>query len=221
VFFGKVGDENRGSEPMNPPKVVFDPYFWLRDDERKDPKVIAHLKAENDYCEFMTKHLKTHEADLYKELLSHVKETDEAVPYPNGNFFYYSKTIKGLSYRVYCRKAAEPGSATVASPHDLSAPEEIMLDMNEEAKGKSHCDLGAYQPSPDHSLLAYSLDVTGYETFTIYIKDVATGKVLEDQIPGTYPMKRLIKTLLNTLFVTFQFIKCRSNTQKHTHTHRK
>ena len=57
--------------------------------------------------------------------------------------------------------------------------------MNDEAKGKAHCDLGALRPSPNHGLLAYSLDVTGYETFTIYVRDVKTGKVLPDQVPDT------------------------------------
>ena len=185
VYFGKVGDENRGNSPMEPPRATYDPYFWMRDDDRKDPKVIGYLEKENAYTEHMTKHLKTHEDELYKELLSHVKETDEAVPYPTGTFFYYSKTIKGLSYRIYCRKAAAPGTASVATPHELKAEEEVVLDMNIESKGKAHCDLGGYKPSPDHTLLAYSLDVTGYETYTVYIRDISTGKLLSDEIPDT------------------------------------
>jgi hypothetical protein len=85
VFFGKFRDENRGDNPMSPPKITFDPYFWLRDDKRKDPKVISYLEQENKYTEFMTTHLNADREAIYADLLSHVKETDEGIPYPYGN----------------------------------------------------------------------------------------------------------------------------------------
>jgi hypothetical protein len=160
VLFGKVGDEFRGDEPMDPPRTLFDPYFWLRDDDREDEEVLSHLRQENAHTKHQMQHLTANIDDLYREMLSHVKETDNAVPYPFGSYYYYTRTVEGLSYKIYCRKRAGlvPGCAVVRSKDDLAAHEEVLLDMNHEAKGLKHCDLEATEPSPDHTILAYSLD---------------------------------------------------------------
>jgi len=170
VTFGVKDGENRGSVPMNPPKVSFDPYFWMRDDDRKNPQVIEYLNSENEYCASKTKHLDALKAHVYTDLLGHVKETDESVPYPYGAFEYYSRTIKGESYRIYCRR--KKGSKN----------EEVLLDMNVEAKGKKHCDLGGIKPSPDHRIIGYTLDENGYETYKAKFKNLETGELLNEQL---------------------------------------
>ena len=140
---------------MNPPKCVDDPFFWLRDDKRENPEVIGHLVKENRYTKLCTERLQPDVDALYEELLSHVKETDDSVPYPHGDFLYYTRTEKGLSYPIHCRRAGP------------DAPEQIVLDVNKLAEGLSHCDVGSFSPSPDHKWLAYSLDDTGNETYKV------------------------------------------------------
>ena len=174
VRFGKVGEENRGSNPMDPPVVKDDDLFWLRDDKRKDHSVIAHLNRENAYFESKFAPLRSLQAGIYKEFVSHTKETDEEVPYPHGPYMYYTRTVKGLSYPIYCRKKrqAQGGSEALGA-------EEIVLDHNVLAKGKAHCDVQAWEMSPDHRLVAFTVDFTGYETYDIIVRDLATGKQVD------------------------------------------
>lgn len=178
VYFGfnpANPSEYRGPNPMNPPLVREDPYYWLRDDERKDPEALAYLNAENDYCMQELQPLKGFQAELYSEMLSHLKESDEDVPYRNGNFLYYSKTVQGLSYKIHCRKGLDAG-----------ATEQVVLDENEVAKGFEYSDLGDWEPSPSHKLLAYSVDRTGYETYSIFVKSItSTGTSSKEEITGS------------------------------------
>jgi len=175
VKFGKVEGENRGANPMDPPREIVDPYFWLRDDKRENHGVLELLRHENAYCDVKTRHLKSLTQRLYDNFLSHIKETDESVPYPYGAFFYYFKTKKGSSYRIYYRAKSKEEIGTSA--------EELLLDMNKIAKGKKHCDLGTLAPSPDHTMMGYSLDESGYETYKATFKDLKTGKLLDDKLP--------------------------------------
>ena len=187
VPFGKVAGENRGPKPMQPAVVRNDDYFWLRDDDRKDAAVLAHLRAENAYCHAQlgapTASLRK---ALYAEMLSHVKETDEAVPYPHGDYLYYTKTIKGLSYKLHCRRRRAPSGADAEDAADQQPPqpEEVILDENEVARALKHCDVAAVTPSPDHALLAFAVDTTGRETYEIRVKDLATGGMLGDKLVG-------------------------------------
>ncbi|OQR98719.1 serine protease family S09A [Achlya hypogyna] len=172
VPFGNVPGEVRGDAPMDPILYIEDPYYYVRDDTRKNKEVIAHLEKENEYAEHMTSHLKNARENIYRELLSHVQETDVAYPYPHGDYLYYTRTEKGSSYTYHCRK----------SRHDANAKEELILDENELAKGQSHCDVGAVSISPDHKFLAYSVDFNGYETYQGFVKNLVTGEILSDRI---------------------------------------
>jgi oligopeptidase B len=146
-----------------------DDYFWLRD--KNDPKVTAYLRAEDSYAETTMKRTSELQNALYTEMVGHIKETDETVPYRRGGYFYYSRTMAGKQYSVYCRKHAS-----------LSAPEEVVIDLNDLAKGQEFMALGSFEPSDDGTLLAYSTDNTGYRQYTLHVKNLKTGELLSEQI---------------------------------------
>ncbi|KAG7388280.1 hypothetical protein PHYPSEUDO_012806 [Phytophthora pseudosyringae] len=171
VPFGAVAGQNRGSIPMTPILYLEDPYFYVRDDSRKNEEVLEHLRKENEYTDIKTKHLANVRVNIYDELLSHVQETDEDYPYPHGPYLYYNRTVKGSSYAYHCRKSKTK-----------NAPEELLLDENAVAKGHNHCQVASVSPSPDHRYLAYMVDFSGYETYTAYVKDLQTGELLPDRI---------------------------------------
>src|SRR5271169_5755363 len=146
-----------------------DNYFWLRD--KKDPDVMKYLEAENAYTEEIMKPTKDFQESLYKEMLSHMKQTDLSVPVRQGRYFYYSRTEEGKQYPYQCRKLGSK-----------DAPEEILLDLNKLAEGHSFLSLGEFSVSDDGNLLAYSIDTTGYRQFTVYVKDLRTGQTLGEHI---------------------------------------
>src|SRR5204863_697338 len=148
---------------------MVDNYFWLR--EKSNPAVIAHLEAENAYGAALMKPTEGLQEKLYNEILSHIKQTDVSVPYRWGDYFYYTRTKEGQQYPIYCRKR---GSVT--------APEEILLDLNELAKGQKFMSVGSFAPSDDGTLLAYSTDNTGYRQYTMQIKNLRTGELLPEKI---------------------------------------
>ena len=150
--------------------VRVDDYRWLRD--RSDPEVTAYLEAENEYTAAMTAHIDELEETVYQEMVGRIKETDLSVPYLDNGFYYYKRTEEGKQYPIFCRKEGSP-----------DAEEVVLLDQNELAKGHDYFGIGATRVSPDNRLLAYLVDTTGSETFTLYIKDLVTGELLPDVIP--------------------------------------
>ena len=148
---------------------LVDNYFWLR--EKTNPSVIAHLEAENAYTAAVMKPTEALQDTLYKEILSHIKQTDTNVPYRWGDYFYYSRTVEGQQYPIICRKHL-----------NLTAPEQILLDVNELAKGQKFMSVGTFVPSDDGNLLAYSTDNTGYRQYTLQIKNLRTGEVFSERI---------------------------------------
>ena len=153
--------------------VRIDNYFWLR--EKSNPEVIKYLEDENEYTEAMMEHTKKFQERLCKELLGRIKETDLSVPEKIDDYYYYKRTEEGKQYQIYCRKKG-----------GLDAVEEVLLDQNSLAKGHDYFQIGVFRISPHHQLLAYSIDTTGSETYTLYIKDLNTGELLQDKISNTY-----------------------------------
>ena len=147
--------------------TMIDEYFWLR--EKSNPQVIAHLEAENSYSEAVMKPTAALQDKLYKEMVGHIKETDVNVPYRWGGYFYYTRTEQGKQYPISCRKKGS-----------LDAKEEVVLDQNEMAKGLKFFAVGAFVPSDDGNLLAYSTDTTGYRQYKLQIKDLRTGQLLPE-----------------------------------------
>ncbi|MGH7299320.1 MAG: S9 family peptidase [Candidatus Rokuibacteriota bacterium] len=146
-----------------------DDYFWMRG--KDDPEVIAYLSAENAYTDAVMKPTVALQESLYAEMLARIKEDDQSVPYRLRGHFYYSRTEKGKQYPIYCRKAGSP-----------EAPEQVMLDLNQLAKGHPFLALGAATVSDDGRRLAYTTDVTGARDHTLHVKDLETGALLPDRV---------------------------------------
>lgn len=146
-----------------------DEYFWLR--ERKNPEVKAYLEAENAYTDSLMKPTEPFQEKLYAEILGRIKETDLSVPYRRGDYFYYSRTEKGKSYPIYCRKKG-----------NLESSEEVILDVNELARGEKFMGIGDREVSDDARLFAYSTDNTGFREYTLHVKDLSTGQLLSEKV---------------------------------------
>jgi oligopeptidase B len=147
--------------------TLVDNYAWMR--EKSNPEVKAYLEGENAYTEAVMKPTEGLQKKLYGEMLGRIKETDVDVPYREGDYFYYSRTEAGKQYPIYCRKKGS-----------LDGQEEVMLDVNEMAKGQKFMAVGARAVSEDGNLLAYTTDNTGFRQYTLGVKDLRTGKVLAD-----------------------------------------
>jgi oligopeptidase B len=152
-----------------------DNYRWMRD--KASPELIAYLEAENAYTHSVMAPTEKLQGTLYAEMLSHIKETDESVPYRDRGWFYYVRTVEGRQYPIHCRRLA-PGAGS--NKLDESQPEEILLDVNRLAEGQPFMSVGAMSVSPDGFLLAYSTDNTGFRQYTLHIRDLKTGKDLPD-----------------------------------------
>jgi oligopeptidase B len=152
--------------------VRSDDYFWLR--EKADPAVRAYLEAENAYADAVLAPNAALRDTLYREMLARIKQTDLSVPYRDGGFWYYTRTEEGRQYPIYCRRRGS-----------MDAPEEVLLDLNQLAVGHTFLGLRAFAVSDDGTLLAYSLDTTGFRQYALFVKDLRTGEVLADRAAKT------------------------------------
>ena len=148
-----------------------DDYAWIRDKESDEVK--GYLDAENAYTQANMQHTDTLQASLYDEMLSHIEENDASTPVKVGDYYYYHRIDEGKQYWAHYRKHLT-----------LDAEEEVLLDENElaETGGHDYFELGALEISPDHEWLAYSTDTTGAETYTIQVKHLASGELLDDKL---------------------------------------
>jgi oligopeptidase B len=147
--------------------TVIDDYYWLRD--KSNPEVIKYLEAENAYTKEMTKNLEPFVEVLYNEMLGRIKQTDLSVPVRRGDYLYYSRTEEGKQYPIQCRRK-----------QSMQAPEEILLDLNELAKGFNFLSLGVFEVSDDSNLLAYTTDTTGFRQYRLHVKDLRLGQLQPD-----------------------------------------
>ncbi len=144
-----------------------DNYRWLQD--KTDPEVIAYLDAENAYTKSVMAPTEDLQKNLYDELLGRIQETDLSVPYPLGDWLYYSRTEEGKQYPIHCRKPLA---------HD--GDESILLDVNALAEGQKFMSVGALSVSDDGNFLAYSTDSTGFRQYKLSVKDLRTSELLPD-----------------------------------------
>ena len=165
--------------------AVVDDYEWLRDAE--DPATIAYLEAENAHADAATADLEPLRTAIFEEIKARTKETDLSVPVRRNGWWYYTRTVEGSQYAIRCRCPVLDADSW--TPPDLEAGEDVtgeqvLLDSNVEAEGHEFFSLGAFSVSDDENLLAWSVDTTGDERYTIRIKDLRTGEVLADEITG-------------------------------------
>lgn len=146
-----------------------DPYFWLNN--RENPEVINYLKAENEYYQKMTAHTKDFQKALFEEMKGRIKEDDESVPYLYNGYYYNTRFEKGKEYPIYTRKKGS-----------LTAPEEILFDCNELAKGHAYFKLVGLNVSLDNKWVSFATDVVGRRIYTLQIKNLETGVIQPEKI---------------------------------------
>ncbi|WOT07062.1 S9 family peptidase [Shewanella youngdeokensis] len=151
-----------------------DDYYWMRDDERKDPKIIAHLNAENQYTAAQFKPYESLKKQLFDELVGRLDKDESSVPYFWHNHWYYRYYKAGLEYPIMARKLALD-----------SNEEQVLLDVNDRANGHDFYGLGGVSVSPDESKMVFGEDLLSRRIYTLYFKDLNSGEMLEDKLEGT------------------------------------
>ena len=149
-----------------------DNYYWLN--ERENPEVLAYLEAENQYAEACLKHTEPLQEQLFKEIKGRIKQDDNSVPVKIRDYYHYTRYEEGKEYPIFCRKY-----------QSLEAPEEVLLDGNMLAEGHAFFEIGELSLSEDDQLLAYSVDTVSRRIYTVYVKNLETGELAGEPIPGT------------------------------------
>lgn len=149
-----------------------DPYYWLN--ERENPEVTDYLTAENQYLDTLLSHTKGFQEKLYNELIGRIKQTDMSVPYKDNGYYYITRYEEGQEYPIHSRRKGT-----------MEAAEEIMLDVNQLAKGFDYYSVGGRSVSPDNRMLVYGEDTLSRRIYTLRFKDLSTGQMLPDIIPNT------------------------------------
>ncbi len=148
-----------------------DEYYWMRDDERKNPEVIGHLNAENAYADAVLAPNLMMKDTLYNEIVARIKQDDASVPYFKNGYWYYTRFETGKDYAINARRKGA-----------MTAPEEVMFDQNAMAAGKGFFALSAIEISPDNRYAAFAEDTVGRRQYVIRVKDLQTGAILPDTI---------------------------------------
>lgn len=187
VTFLFLGCQNNQKEQMNikPPKAEkipkelvthnhtrIDNYYWMN--ERDDPKVLTYLEAENKYTSEVMKHTEELQEKIYNEIIGRIKQDDSTVPFFENGYYYYTRYEEGKEYPIYCRKEGS-----------LDADEEIMLNVNEMAEGYDYYAVTGLSVSPDNKYLTFGVDTLSRRKYDIFIKDLDSGKLLENKITNT------------------------------------
>lgn len=186
-------EQKEVAEQSTPPKAEksakelsgnrIDNYYWMKlSDAQKNAaqkdeqtqKVINYLNAENEYLKTKTKHTEELQRKIYNEIVGRIKQTDESVPYKDNGFWYYTRYEQGQEYPIYCRKK-----------ETLDAPEQILLNVNEMAKGHDYYSITGLSVSENNLFLAYAEDSVSRRRYTIYVKNLRTGKLVEEPVPNT------------------------------------
>ena len=158
-----------------------DPYAWLRaenwQDAMRDPSVLpddirAHLEAENEHAQAVMAPLRDLQERLAQEMRARIKEDDTTAPAPDGPFSYYTRFVTGGEHPLFCREDGE-------------GEETVLLDGNRLAEGRPYCRIAACAHSPDHRLIAYTVDLAGSEDYTLAFRDARTGADLADRVERT------------------------------------
>jgi oligopeptidase B len=178
------------AEPPKPPVIAKKPhavtaphgstrnddYYWLRDDTRKNPEMLAVLNDENRYADAILSGSKPLADTLYKEITGRIKQDDASVPYLKKGYWYYSRFETGKDYAIIARRKGS-----------MEAPEEILFEQNLMAAGKGYFSIGDWEISPDNNLVAWAEDTIGRRQYQVFVKDLRTGEKFTDVIDNAEP----------------------------------
>jgi oligopeptidase B len=153
-----------------------DPYYWLRDDERKDPEVLAYIGAENAYRSAVMAPTEALQEALYTEIVARLKQDDSTVPYRKNGYWYSVRYATGQEHPIFVRRA-----------DTVQAPEEILLDANAMAAGQHYFQIGAMAVSPNGATLAFCEDSVGRRQYTLRFKNLLTGEFFDERIDNVEP----------------------------------
>jgi oligopeptidase B len=153
-----------------------DPWYWLRDDERKNPEMIAYLEAENDYMKAVMAPHRALEQKVYEEIIGRLKQDDASVPQRRNGYWYYSRYETGKQYPIFARRKGS-----------LDAPEEVLIDGNVRAQGHDFYQLAGLEVSLDGRWAAVAEDTVGRRQYEIRIKNLDTGEFLPDVLTNVEP----------------------------------
>lgn len=151
-----------------------DDYYWMRDDSRTNPEILAHLEAENDYTKVQLKHTEAMQEQIFEEIKGRIKKDDSSVPRKLGNYYYSSQMQGENEYPIYVRATDFKGSNL-----------EVLLDVNALAKGHEYYNVTGIRVSPNAKILAYGEDTVSRRVYTVQFKDLTTGKLFADRLEGT------------------------------------
>ena len=152
--------------------VRIDNYYWLRD--RENQEVIDYLNAENAYCKEVLKPTEPLQEKLYEEIVGRIKKDDESVPYQKKGYWYYTRFTEESQYPIYCRKK-----------DSMENKEQILMDVNVMAEGHKYYNVGGLSLSPDEKYMVYGEDTVSRRIYTLKMKSMETGEILDLNIPGT------------------------------------
>jgi oligopeptidase B len=163
--------ERKPHEVASPNGARSDPYYWLRDDTRQSPEVLAYLNAENAYKDAVLAPTRPLQEALYREIVGRIKQDDSTPPVRFRGYWYYKRFEAGREYPVYARRKGS-----------MESPEQVLLDGNAMAQGKSFFQIGSYEVSADDRVLAYTEDTVGRRQYTLRFKDLRTGEAYADAV---------------------------------------
>lgn len=176
-----------------------DDYYWMRDDEREDPEILAHLEAENDYLKAKMKHTEAFQEKLYNEIVSRIKKDDNSVPIRKRGYWYQLQFDGSQEYPVHVRW------------QESSETQEVLFDENKMAEGHGYFSLGGYSISDNNEIAAFSTDTVSRRLYTIEFKDLVGDKDYSDKLMDTqgsaiwandnqhvFYIKKDLQTLLGT-----------------------
>lgn len=151
-----------------------DNYYWMRDDSRSNPEILAHLTAENDYTDAKLKHTEQLQESLFQEIKSRIEKDDNSVPIKKGNFYYSTKLEGENEHPIYVRATSFNGEN-----------QEVLLDVNKLAIPHDYYQVSGISASPNAKLFAYGEDTLSRRIYTIRFKDIAENILLSDSLEGT------------------------------------
>ncbi len=151
-----------------------DNYYWMRDDKREDPEILAHLASENTYMKAQLSHTESLQNELFEEIKARIEKDDNSVPVKEGRYFYSTEMQGENEYPIHVRSLTFDGKE-----------KETLVDVNKLAAGHNYFSVSGVTASPNDKLLSYGEDTLSRRIYTLKFKNLSTGNLLADEVTGT------------------------------------